>query len=57
MKTNSSSIQLLPVYYRVLKPTNTSTEEEDEDVARERTRVMSGNAKDDVLRIEELTKV
>ncbi len=33
------------------------TEEEDMDVARERQRVMLGGGSDDVLKIEELTKV
>lgn len=41
----------------MLKPSKESVEDEDEDVARERKRVTSGNAKNDVLRIEELTKV
>lgn len=42
---------------RILKATKEPVEDEDEDVARERKRVMSGNAKGDVLRLEELTKV
>lgn len=42
---------------RVLKPSKEPLENEDEDVARERKRVVSGQAKDDVLRLEELTKV
>jgi len=39
------------------KPNNSSLADEDVDVARERKRVTDGNAKDDVLRIEGLTKV
>ncbi|XP_060560202.1 phospholipid-transporting ATPase ABCA1-like [Ruditapes philippinarum] len=42
---------------RVLKPSKETVDDEDEDVARERKRVISGNAKDDVLRLEELSKV
>lgn len=34
-----------------------SAEEEDEDVARERERVQTGNAQKDLLRICDLTKV
>ncbi|XP_045158186.2 phospholipid-transporting ATPase ABCA1-like isoform X2 [Mercenaria mercenaria] len=42
---------------RVLKPSKETVDDEDDDVARERKRVISGNAKDDVLRLEELSKV
>jgi len=42
---------------RRLNPNHADLDDEDEDVARERTRVMKGGAKDDVLRIEELSKV
>ena len=42
---------------RVIKPTGDPLDDEDEDVARERQRVMSGGADDDVLKIQELTKV
>jgi hypothetical protein len=45
------------VLHRVLKPSKETVDDEDEDVARERKRVISGNAKDDVLRLEELSKV
>ena len=43
--------------YRVLKPTGDPLDDEDVDVAKERRRVMSGGAEDDVLKIKELTKV
>lgn len=39
------------------KPTHTSLDDEDEDVAAERKRIMSGAGKDDILRLENLTKV
>ncbi|XP_052776388.1 phospholipid-transporting ATPase ABCA1-like isoform X2 [Mya arenaria] len=42
---------------RMSKTSRTDLDEEDEDVARERRRVTSGAAKDDVLRLENLTKV
>ncbi|XP_052284173.1 phospholipid-transporting ATPase ABCA1-like isoform X3 [Dreissena polymorpha] len=42
---------------RLLKQSRDDQEDEDADVAKERRRVLSGGAKDDVLRIEELTKV
>lgn len=39
------------------KPTHSSLDDEDEDVAAERKRIMSGEGKDDILRLENLTKV
>ncbi|CAH1774058.1 unnamed protein product [Owenia fusiformis] len=42
---------------RFIKPRETNLDDEDEDVARERQRVITGGANDDMLRIEELTKV
>lgn len=39
------------------KPTHSSLDDEDEDVAAERKRIMSGAGKDDILRLENLTKV
>ena len=43
--------------YRVIKPSGESLDDEDEDVAKERRRVMAGGADDEVLKIQELTKV
>jgi len=48
---------LVVINTRVQKTLNTNLEDEDDDVARERRRVTSGAAKDDVLRVENLTKV
>lgn len=45
------------MFYRLLKQSSDNLEDEDADVAKERRRVLSGGAKEDVLRIEELTKV
>ena len=45
------------MFHRLLKQSRDDQEDEDADVAKERRRVLSGGAKDDVLRIEELTKV
>lgn len=39
------------------KPTHKSLSDEDEDVAAERERITSGKGKDDILRLENLTKV
>ena len=39
------------------KPKHRSLDEDDVDVAAERKRILSGGAKDDVLRLENLTKV
>ncbi|XP_062578503.1 ATP-binding cassette sub-family A member 7-like [Saccostrea cucullata] len=39
------------------KPTHKPLSDEDEDVAAERKRIKSGGAKDDILRLENLTKV
>jgi len=48
---------LVVINTRVQKTLNTNLEDEDDDVARERRRVTSGAGKDDVLRVENLTKV
>ena len=47
----------LSYFCRVLKPKSSSQDEEDEDVAKERKRVLNGGAQDDILRLENLTKV
>jgi hypothetical protein len=39
------------------KPTHKPLDDEDEDVAAERKRIMSGEGKDDILRLQNLTKV
>ncbi|XP_056020266.1 phospholipid-transporting ATPase ABCA1-like isoform X2 [Ostrea edulis] len=39
------------------KPTHTPLDDEDEDVAAERKRILSGEGKDDILRLQNLTKV
>ena len=44
-------------YFSVIKPSGAALDDEDEDVAKERRRVMSGGAEEDVLKIQELTKV
>ena len=43
--------------FRRIKAVNSEIQDEDEDVAMERQRVLSGNAANDVLKIENLTKV
>ncbi|XP_052777802.1 phospholipid-transporting ATPase ABCA1-like [Mya arenaria] len=45
------------LHSRMSATSRTYQDEEDEDVARERRRVTSGAAKDDVLRLENLTKI
>ena len=42
---------------RLIKSTHTPLAHEDDDVVRERHRVLSGGAQDDVVRVENLTKV
>ena len=48
---------MLLKYFSVIKPSGAALDDEDEDVAKERRRVMSGGAEEDVLKIQELTKV
>lgn len=43
--------------FREVKARHEETEDEDEDVAKERTRVLAGGATDEALMIQNLTKV
>lgn len=50
-------ISYLFIYFREVKPRHEETDEEDEDVAKERVRVLAGGASDEILTIQNLTKV
>lgn len=57
MNQNDVIIDFLLVLYRAKVLMESASEGEDCDVAAERQRVLSGGADDDILRVENLTKV